>query len=1307
MILSERPLLRRWLIRSSITLVAFATLMLGLLWAATGPIGRWAVMHLGDDRELARGLVIEIDGLSGNILHRPRMERLTIRDTGGAFLVLENVAVDWNGLALLGGDIEITRMGAARIDLARRPVLTPSTDRGGNLPSLRIGAVDIPHLSIGENVLGETATFSVEGTGRVRDSGRLALNIVRTDAAGDRIFGELVWSETGTIDGQASAFIAGSGPIGAALMLDGRDAEISGSLSGHFDAGTGELIFILDGQSAAEAEFDWQNGQWTSRIDADGSVLESIRALPFNPRARIEAHGTLSPLRPAGIDADGQGWEIDIAPDGRQRVAASISLLEPVWQTLASDNVRIGQARWSGTIDYSAGITADGVLQMNTIRAGEAVIDTLGGSLLFTRIEGQSSIFSDLTAARIRLPGSTPVSTLPWAGLAVEVRQEGGIYVFNALNLTSDIAELTGDVQLDSNGYVLNGDLRLTLLDISALSDRASGRAVADLGIQSLSANGFVLQTNLRGENIEWRDETLSTLLAEADASARLESDFSSWRIGGLTLDSNAIALRGEAAGENRNWSTTLDAAVNSDLPVSELVIGGGAAIALEAQGEGLDVTGEAVISTPRLEIAGQSFTEPRLGLDFTSTPEQRTASWQLEMLSAYGQVQARGTLEHDSVGLDLVIDQGQVDSYAVTGRASSRANGFSAELNARDWNLPNGRLARLDVTASNRTGALAITTEANGEIRDPFSLTAQTTVDDGDVSTELTADWAGIPVSTTDPIVYRSGGGVPSLTGRLDAGGGEVRVNWTAEEQLQLRISDLQANILATAAALPQMDGAIDMGLDLRFADSRWTGTIAAEAREMRVRETRLGRTVGMALTGELNNDLDLTLTVEGEGLSGQALLQRGGPITGLRQLSGDAPLSGRVGMSGDIQPLLALALPDSRQIAGRLNTDLEVSGSIFRPELRGETRISDGRYVSGELGVTIENVNALAIWEDNRFRIEQFTATGPRGGNLNVSGEGELGEGGLAATGRAEFGNLNAIRRPDLSVIISGHSDVSLTRAGIDVAGEILIDRIDARPPEASAPSFEEIDVTEINHPQGNNGQMTSRIPVSLDIHIRSEDSIFVSGEPFSTEWRGDWHVTGSPSELNINGDAVLVYGRAFLLNRAFRMEEALVSLSGDVRSAEISLLARHQREGLTVEARISGPVSSPELTLSSQPALPEDEILARLLFDRNSGQLSALETATIAAQLSGQNLFGIVGGLRRAAGLDRLDFAAGENGEVVVTGGRQLTDDVYLELESRGTALSSARLEWTLTPDFTLLSRLTGDTEASVALRWRTEY
>lgn len=1307
MILSERPLLRRWLIRLAITLGVFAVLLLGALWAATGPAGRWAVMHFGDDRELARGLVLEIDGLSGNVLHRPRIERLTILDTEGAFLTLENVAVDWNGLALLGGDIDIARIEAARIDVSRRPALAPSTGGGGSLPSLRIGAINIPRLSLGEAVLGEATTFSVEGQGRVRDSGRLALNIMRTDVTGDHMSGEVVWSEAGAINGQASAFISGSGPIGTMLALDGRDAEISGSLSGNIDAGNGELTFILAGQSAAEAEFDWQDGRWSTRIDADGSVLETIRALPFDPRARIEAEGTLSPLRPVRIDADGQGWELDIAPDGPQRITANIALTQPIWQALAGDSVRIEQTQWAGTIDYSTGITADGILQLNSIRAGQTTIDALGGSLLFTRIDGQNSIFADLTATRIALPGSTPVSTLPWAGIAIEARQDDGIYVFDALSLTSDIAELTAEVQLDRDGYVFNGDARLTVLDIGALTGMASGSAVADLRIQSLSREGTVLQADLNGDNIQWRDETLSTLLAQANASARLETDFSSWRLDGLTLASQAVALRGEAVGENRNWSTALDAAVNTDLSVSDVIIGGGAAIALEAQGEGLDAAGEAVISTPRLEIAGRSLSEPRIGLDFTYTPERQTADWQLETLSDYGQVQATGTLERDPAGMDLVIDQGQIDAYVFSGSANSNAEGFTAELNARDWTLPNGALSRLDVTASNRTGTLSITTRADGEFRDPFSLSAQTIIDDGEVSTELTADWAGIPVSTTDAIVYRFGGDTPSLTGRLNTSGGETRINWTAGEELRLRITDLPASLLATAAALPEMDGIIDLDLALRYAENRWGGTIEAGARELQVGEIRLGSAVNIALLGALNDNLDLTLTVTGDDLSGRAVVQREGRITDLRQLTSDAPLTGRVEMAGAIEPLLALIMPDSRQLAGQLNADLVVSGSVLRPELQGETGISNGRYVSQELGVSVENVNATAIWENNRLRIERFTAAGPRGGELTVSGEGGLGENGWEASVRAEFRNFNAVRRPDLSVIVSGHSDAEVSLEGIGITGDITVERIEARPPEASAPSFAEIDVTEINHPSGNNGQRAARIPVTLDVRIRADDSIFVSGEPFSTEWRGDWHVTGSPSAPNINGDAVLVYGRAFLLNRAFRIEEGVVSLSGDVRTAEINLLARHQREGLTVNARISGPVSSPALSLSSQPALPEDEILARLLFDRNSGQLSPLETATIAAQLSGQNLFGIVGGLRRAAGLDRLDFAAGENGEIVVTGGQQLTDDVYLEVESSGSALSSARLEWTLTPDFSLLSRLTGDTQASIALRWRTEY
>lgn len=1307
MILSDRPLLKRWLIRSAIGLGIILTLMLGLLWAASGPAGRWAVMHFTDERELPRGLVLDIEGLSGNVLVNPRVERIFVSDARGVFLTVETAALNWNPLALLCGDIDIDRIVAAQIELSRRPVLAPSSGGGGSLPPLRVGAINIHRFILGENVLGEAAVFSIEGEGRIRGSGRLAVDIVRTDIDGDRISGEITWTHEGAIIGEADAFISGTGPIAALLNLEGRDAQLTGQMTGTVDQGSGEARLTLAGEAAASAAFDWQDARWTTQIDADGSAFEAIRSLPFDPQARIRAEGTLSPFRPVLVDADGEGWRVNVTPAGPQRVTASLELSQPIWQALAGDTITIGQAQWSGTIDYASGITADGLLQAANIRAGETAIEEVGGSLLFTRSTGENAIFADLTASQITLPGNAQIDSLPWAGLSVEARQNDGLYVFDALNLTSDLVELNGDVHLDPEGWVLAGDAHLVFLDIAALTGQASGTAMADLRIEHLSGRRLALGARLHGGNILGTDETLAAVLNNAEASLLISSDYDSWQIENLNLESTGAILRGEASGEGESWTASLDAAVNTDLVLANAVIGGGAAIALEVQGEGLSATGDAVISTPRLELAGQSFTEPRLGLDFSFNPDRQAANWQLETLSQYGGLQATGTVERGGRNTVLTLDQGQLDRFGFTGEARLDDDGFTASVDGSDWRFASGEITRIDVTASNRSGDIVITADANGEFRDPFSLSTVAIVTEGQVSTRLTANWSGIPISTADPIVYHFGGETPSLTGRLITGGGETRINWTAEEQLRVAIRDLPSGIIATAAGLPAVDGNINLDLALGYASQRWTGTLDANVSQLLVRRFSNSGAVDLGLTGRLGNNLDLTVSVTGEDLTGGAELVRRGAIGDLRQLGNDAPLSGNIEMSGAIEPLLALVIADSRQIAGAISADLTVSGTVFRPELQGETAISNGRYVSEELGVSISNVNAVARWDNDRLRIERFTASGPGGGELIVSGEGGLGEDGWEATARAEFSNFNAVQRPDLSVIASGTSDVTLTRNGIRITGDVELDRVNARPPEASAPSFAEIEVTEINRPDGSNGQSRRRIPVSLDVRVSADDSIFVSGDAFSTEWRGAWHVTGNPSSPQINGDAILVYGRAFLLNRVFRLVEGRVSLSGPVSSARINLLAQHQREGLTVDARISGMVSSPQLTLTSQPSLPEDEILARLLFDRNSGQLSPLETATIAAQLSGQNLFGIVGGLRRAAGLDRLDFAAGQNGEIVVTGGQQLTDDVYLELESSGSALSSARLEWTLTPDFTLLSRLTGDTQASIALRWRTEY
>ena len=89
------------------------------------------------------------------------------------------------------------------------------------------------------------------------------------------------------------------------------------------------------------------------------------------------------------------------------------------------------------------------------------------------------------------------------------------------------------------------------------------------------------------------------------------------------------------------------------------------------------------------------------------------------------------------------------------------------------------------------------------------------------------------------------------------------------------------------------------------------------------------------------------------------------------------------------------------------------------------------------------------------------------------------------------------------------------------------------------------------------------------------------------------------------------------------------------------------------------IDGTAHDPKITLSSVPPLPQDEVLAQLLFGSGVGKLGALEVAQIAAGLA--TLTGAGGGIGDPLdkvprlGLDRLAVRNGANGNPALEAGR----------------------------------------------------
>jgi len=110
------------------------------------------------------------------------------------------------------------------------------------------------------------------------------------------------------------------------------------------------------------------------------------------------------------------------------------------------------------------------------------------------------------------------------------------------------------------------------------------------------------------------------------------------------------------------------------------------------------------------------------------------------------------------------------------------------------------------------------------------------------------------------------------------------------------------------------------------------------------------------------------------------------------------------------------------------------------------------------------------------------------------------------------------------------------------------------------------------------------------------------------------------------------------------------------------DLDLVAETTTTGITGRITITGPANQPSFALSSQPSLPQDEILSRILFQRPSGSLSgfqALELASAVATLSGN--LDAFDRLRRTLGVNSLDISQSATGGALVGATRAINNRI----------------------------------------------
>jgi translocation and assembly module TamB len=246
----------------------------------------------------------------------------------------------------------------------------------------------------------------------------------------------------------------------------------------------------------------------------------------------------------------------------------------------------------------------------------------------------------------------------------------------------------------------------------------------------------------------------------------------------------------------------------------------------------------------------------------------------------------------------------------------------------------------------------------------------------------------------------------------------------------------------------------------------------------------------------------------------------------------------------------------------------------------------------------------------------------------------------------------------------------------------------------------------------PAAARDQPGDQVPMVLDLTIAMPGQVVVRGRGLTSEWQGRLKVTGPVDAPRLNGTLTVRRGEFLLLDRRLELRKGEILFTGARPPVpELEIEAFVQTADITAVIRLSGTLDDLHLELESEPSLPEDEILAYLLFGQSSDQLTAAQAVQLAAAVhrltSGEA--GLLERFRAGIGLDLLDVGVGATPEDrKVRAGKRVGDRIYLEVE-QGEAQRSgrAKVEVDILPGVSIEADTGEDERTGVGVRWRYDY
>ncbi|WP_448658042.1 translocation/assembly module TamB domain-containing protein [Sphingomonas sp. CJ99] len=673
-------------------------------------------------------------------------------------------------------------------------------------------------------------------------------------------------------------------------------------------------------------------------------------------------------------------------------------------------------------------------------------------------------------------------------------------------------------------------------------------------------------------------------------------------------------------------------------------------------------------------------------------------------------------------------------DRYAIRrGRASFAVvltpGAPSVEAEVRAFGISNGslRIARAQGTARLVNGEGEVRATIAGARGRGFEIETVTQVSDGVYRIAMTGTVDRRPIQFDSPAELRfTDTGWRLSRTRLTFAGGSTAIAATRDNgvtQADIQASALPLSLLDIAYPGLGLGGTVSGTLALTDrGDGRPTGRIDARVRGL----TRAGlvlssRAVDMGLTGVIDSGRAAARAVIASG--GQTIgraQMRLAPLSGqgdlMTQLAA-APLFAQLRYSGPADTLWRLTGLELFDLTGPVAIGADIGGTLNDPNIRGSLRTNGARIESGLTGTVLSDIQSTGRFTGSQLVLDQFQARARNGGNVTGTGSFTFSARAFAFDLNAQAENAELINLDNLGATVTGPIRIRSDGSGGTISGEVRLNRARYQLGNAAALAtpLPRLNVREINLPFGREDETVPNEPWRLDLRART-NNLAVTGLGLDSIWRADLVIRGEPTNPAISGEATLDRGDYEFAGRDFELQRGIIRFDGRApANPSLDIVAAADADNLNASILVRGNALQPEISFASTPALPQDELLSRLLFGTSITNLSApeaLQLAAAVAALQGDGDGGLnpINAVRSAIGLDRLRILPADpqtGAETSIAAGKFLTRRAYVEIITDGQGYSATRAEFRVTRWLSLLGSISTIGRQSINVRVQRDY